>query len=147
MTRQVLLFFPEDVTDASAPALMAPEYAFIVDDTEADRVGVSLLLAADPPGDSPDGSSPRHSECLWLSRQTENSRRVWEGELSNGAAGRLLRRPIFALVDGNPIYGQVTSYAGLEVTFAIIPKAPSFRFRRWKKSHHSLCFCSTSHRY
>jgi hypothetical protein len=27
-----------------------------------------------------------------------------------------LRRPVFALVDGNPIYGHVTSYAGLEVT-------------------------------
>uniref|UniRef100_H3GN24 Uncharacterized protein n=1 Tax=Phytophthora ramorum TaxID=164328 RepID=H3GN24_PHYRM len=34
---------------------------------------------------------------------------MWAGELEHGAPGRLLRRPVFALVDNQTLYGQVVA--------------------------------------
>ncbi|KAG2766109.1 hypothetical protein PC129_g15229 [Phytophthora cactorum] len=90
MAQQLLLLLPEDVLDGPPAHLLGPEYAEIVDDSVAERVGVRVLLA-NPPDDEEAEQAAEVSE--WASRSRVNLCRVWAGELTAAAPGRLLRRP------------------------------------------------------
>ncbi|KAL4158870.1 hypothetical protein PRNP1_004644 [Phytophthora ramorum] len=109
MPSQVFLIRPEDVSHQAQAALDYPEYAELVDDTVPDRVRVRILHASSA-GTASDDTAGRPAEAfVWLARRTADRCRVWAGELEHGAPGRLLRRPVFALVDGQTLYGQVVA--------------------------------------
>ncbi|OWZ09449.1 hypothetical protein PHMEG_00017849 [Phytophthora megakarya] len=110
MAHQLLLLLPEDIPDQRQRLPAGPEYAEITDDTEADRVGVRVLLAA--PDSIRDGeeATAHPGDCVRVNRIRVNHCRVQAGGLGKGTTGRLLRRPVFAFVNALPIYGQVTSY-------------------------------------
>ncbi|KAG6944031.1 hypothetical protein JG688_00017308 [Phytophthora aleatoria] len=87
MPRQLMLLLSEDASDYLPVYLVGPEYAAIVDDSEEDRVGLLFVTV--------DGQ---------------------DREQAMGAPGRFLRRPVFAMTEGRPVYGQAVSYEGSEVT-------------------------------
>ncbi|KAG6957443.1 hypothetical protein JG687_00009973 [Phytophthora cactorum] len=68
MAQQLLLLLPEDVLDGPPAHLLGPEYAEIVDDSVAERVGVRVLLA-NPPDDEEAEQAAEVSE--WASRSRE----------------------------------------------------------------------------
>jgi hypothetical protein len=101
------------VLNGPSSSRAGPAYAEIIDDSEPDRVQVRLLPLGTLTG------MPRREyagTCLWVHCSRANQCRVWEGELTAGALGSLLRRPIFAMIDDRPCYGQVTAYDGATVT-------------------------------
>ncbi|TMW68299.1 hypothetical protein Poli38472_005767 [Pythium oligandrum] len=120
MSTQLLLLHPEDVPRDSPVQLAAPEYASIIDDSRPDSVGVTL--ARSQPATSSDSGSdvedededsspaPDGSDVIWVARSRVNQCRVWHGETSIGAPGRLLRRPVHAVIDDAPVYGQIVGY-------------------------------------
>ncbi|KAG2818379.1 hypothetical protein PC119_g13996 [Phytophthora cactorum] len=73
MAQQLLLLLPEDVLDGPPAHLLGPEYAEIVDDSVAERVGVRVLLA-NPPDDEEAEQAAEVSE--WASRSRVNLCRV-----------------------------------------------------------------------
>ncbi|KAE8962518.1 hypothetical protein PR001_g29683, partial [Phytophthora rubi] len=91
------------------------DYATIVEDSEAERVGVRVLPPVTNDDEATAQGEPEDS-LVWVLRPRANICRVWAGELTAGAPGRLLRRPVFALTENRPYYGQVTAYEGSLVT-------------------------------
>ncbi|KAE9092776.1 hypothetical protein PF010_g17724 [Phytophthora fragariae] len=71
MSRQVMLLLPEDVLGALPAALPGPDYATIVEDSEAERVGVRVLPPVSNDDEATAQGEPEDS-LVWVLRPRAN---------------------------------------------------------------------------